>query len=71
MSNITQSSARIEFETSTGYSSIDDFPPVTGNKSLLDALDEIGRILTIDGHADTARATLEAAIMRTAKDLAA
>lgn len=70
-SKITQSSVRVEFETSTGYSSIDDFPPTPGSKSLLDALDEIGRILTINGDADIARAALEAAIMRTALAIAA
>jgi hypothetical protein len=70
MSKIIQCSARIAFETDSGYSSQDDFPPTDGSKSLFDVLDEIGRILTINGEADAARLALSEAIERTQKDLA-
>jgi hypothetical protein len=71
MSKIIESSGRISFETDSGYSSQEDWPPMPGAEGLLVVIDEIGRVLTINGDADKARETLEAAIKRTLADLAA
>jgi hypothetical protein len=71
MSKILKSSGSIEFETETGYESQESWPPVDGSGGLLQMIDELGRILTINGDADVARSALEEAIKRTQQDLAA
>lgn len=70
MSTIIKSSGGIQFETDSGYESRDDWPPMNGNTALVAMLDELGRIMTINGEADLARSTLEEAIKRTQADLA-
>lgn len=71
MSKIISASGSIEFETDSGYSSQDGWPSMEGSKVLLQMIDELGRILAINGEADLARSALEEAIVRTQKDLAA
>lgn len=69
MSKIIKSSGSIEFETDSGYQSQESWPPVEGSGGLLQMIDELGRILTINGESDIARSTLEDAIKRTQQDL--
>jgi hypothetical protein len=71
MRKIIKSSGHIQFETDSGYESEDMWPSKDGNSALVGMLDEIGRILTINGDADLARTTLETAIQRTQADLTA
>jgi histidinol phosphatase-like PHP family hydrolase len=71
MSKIIKSSGSIEFETDSGYESTESWPSMDGNKVLIQMIDELGRVLTINGDADLARSTLEEAINRTQADLAA
>jgi hypothetical protein len=69
MSKIIKSSGNIEFETDSGYESQESWPATDGHGVLLQMIDELGRILTINGEADIARSTLEEAIKRTQQDL--
>lgn len=68
MSTIIKSSGGIAFITDSGYDSQEDWPLQDGNVVLLQMLDELGRIFTINGDADLARRTLEEAIQRTQGD---
>ncbi|OBR52367.1 hypothetical protein [Paraburkholderia tropica] len=71
MSKIIKSSGSILFETDSGYESEESWPAQEDTSSLIGMLDELGRILAINGEADLARSTLEQAIARTQADLAA
>jgi hypothetical protein len=69
MSKIIKASGGIAYETDSGYESQEDWPPQAGNLALIEILDEIARILTINGDEALARTTLEDAITRTQQAL--
>ncbi len=69
MNRIKKASATINFETESGYKSRAGSQNQPGIDALLWAVDEIGRIMTIDGSAARAREVLDAAINRTQTDL--
>jgi hypothetical protein len=69
MSKIIKASGGIAYETDSGYESQEDWPPQAGNLALIKILDEIARILTINGDETLARITLEEAIARTQQAL--
>lgn len=69
MSKIKKASCTVAFETANGYESRAGSQNKPGATALLWALDEIGRVMTVDGQSDAARAALEAAISRTESDL--
>lgn len=69
MSKIKKSGVEITFETTTGYSSREGRRSPSDAGALLWALDEIGRVMTIDGRADAARQALDEAIKRTEADI--
>ena len=70
MNKITESWGGLAFITDSGYDSQQDWPRQPGNIAFLEILDELGRVLTINGEADLARTTLEEAIKRTEASLA-
>ncbi|MBN3757163.1 hypothetical protein G3N95_29770 [Paraburkholderia sp. Tr-20389] len=69
MSQIIKSTTKVYFKTDRGYESDGGSTNQDGIGALLWALDEIGRVMTIDGQEDAARDALEAAIRRTEADL--
>jgi hypothetical protein len=71
MSTIIKSSGGIAYETDTGYESQEDWPDMHGTDGLFEMLDEITRILTINGDADRVRRFVDATIQRTQQALAA
>ena len=70
MSEIIKSTTKVYFKTGRGYASDGGSTNQDGVGALLWALDEIGRVMTIDGQANAARDALETAIRRTEADLA-
>jgi hypothetical protein len=69
LNRITKASTMVSIETSNGFASRAGSNNKRGVTALLWALDELGRVMTIDGRADEARATLDKAIERTQRDL--
>lgn len=69
MSEIKKASCSVSFVTVNGYESRAGSQNKPGVTALLWALDEIGRVMTVDGQTDAAREALEAAIQRTQSDL--
>ena len=69
MSEIKKASCSVSFVTVDGYESRAGSQNKPGVTALLWALDEIGRVMTVDGQTDAAREALEAAIQRTQSDL--
>jgi hypothetical protein len=69
MSLIIKASTMVSITTASGHEARAGSNNKRGVTALLWALDELGRVMTIDGRAEEAREALNRAIERTQRDL--
>lgn len=69
MNHIIKACVHITYETRSGFESSEKLTGINSSKPLVDAIAELGRILTINGQAAEATRVLREAIKRTQLDL--